>query len=155
LGLSRSTDQSAHALEDVYRRRYVGFRNALATVTGSYDTAHDAVQEGFARALKARKTFRGGSLEAVVFTARVVWPITWIDLRYEDGTRTRLATGHDGVVRFEVGHAHYARGHRLVSAVALDVSGRIIERQRFEPTAPGVYPCDRRIELARGILACP
>jgi RNA polymerase sigma factor (sigma-70 family) len=27
------------ALEDVYRRRYVGFRNALATVTGSYDTA--------------------------------------------------------------------------------------------------------------------
>jgi hypothetical protein len=44
-------------------------------VTGSYDTAHDAVQEGFARALKARKTFRGGSLEAVVFTARVVWPI--------------------------------------------------------------------------------
>jgi RNA polymerase sigma-70 factor (ECF subfamily) len=60
-------DQRTNALEDVYRRRYVGFRNALATVTGSYDTAHDAVQEGFARALKARNSFRGGSLEAWVW----------------------------------------------------------------------------------------
>jgi RNA polymerase sigma-70 factor (ECF subfamily) len=60
-------DQRTKALEDVYRRRYVGFRNALATVTGSYDTAHDAVQEGFARALKARNSFRGGSLEAWVW----------------------------------------------------------------------------------------
>jgi DNA-directed RNA polymerase specialized sigma24 family protein len=38
-------------LERLYRERYAGFRNALATVTGSYDTARDAVQEGFARAL--------------------------------------------------------------------------------------------------------
>lgn len=60
-------DQRTKALEDVYRRRYVGFRNALATVTGSYDTARDAVQEGFARALKARNSFRGGSLEAWVW----------------------------------------------------------------------------------------
>jgi RNA polymerase sigma-70 factor, ECF subfamily len=59
--------QRTEALEDVYRRRYVGFRNALATVTGSYDTARDAVQEGFARALKAQETFRGGSLEAWVW----------------------------------------------------------------------------------------
>jgi RNA polymerase sigma factor (sigma-70 family) len=55
------------ALEDVYRRRYVGFRNALATVTGSYDTARDAVQEGFARALRSQDDFRGGSLEAWVW----------------------------------------------------------------------------------------
>jgi RNA polymerase sigma-70 factor (ECF subfamily) len=55
------------ALEDVYRRRYVGFRNALATVTGSNDTARDAVQEGFARALRSQSEFRGGSLEAWVW----------------------------------------------------------------------------------------
>jgi RNA polymerase sigma-70 factor (ECF subfamily) len=55
------------ALEDVYRRRYVGFRNALATVTGSDDTARDAVQEGFARALRSQDDFRGGSLEAWVW----------------------------------------------------------------------------------------
>lgn len=37
----------------MYRERYVGFRNALAAVTGSYDSARDAVQEAFARAAGA------------------------------------------------------------------------------------------------------
>jgi RNA polymerase sigma factor (sigma-70 family) len=60
-------DERVRALEDVYRRRYVGFRNALATVTGSYDTARDAVQEAFARALRDRHSFRGGSIEAWIW----------------------------------------------------------------------------------------
>lgn len=109
---------------------------------------------GWSNDVKMAAGLEGGR-RPVLFTARVVWPITWIDLRYEDGTRTRLATGHDGVLRAEVGPAHYPRGHRLVSAVALDVSGRIVERQSFEPTIPGVYPCDRRIAIGRGVLACP
>jgi RNA polymerase sigma-70 factor (ECF subfamily) len=54
-------------LERLYQERYVGFRNALATVTGSYDTARDAVQEGFARAIERRDDFRGGSLAAWVW----------------------------------------------------------------------------------------
>jgi RNA polymerase sigma factor (sigma-70 family) len=54
-------------LERLYRERYLGFRAALATVTGSYDTARDAVQEGFARALANRHQFRGGSLAAWVW----------------------------------------------------------------------------------------
>jgi DNA-directed RNA polymerase specialized sigma24 family protein len=54
-------------LERLYRERYVGFRNALATVTGSYDTARDAVQEGFARAIEHQADFRGGSLAAWVW----------------------------------------------------------------------------------------
>src|SRR3954453_18707808 len=57
--LSLAMDELERAIEDLYRQRYVGFRNALATVTGSYDTARDAVQEGFARALAARRQFRG------------------------------------------------------------------------------------------------
>jgi RNA polymerase sigma factor (sigma-70 family) len=60
-------DERARAIEDLYRERYVGFRNALATVTGSDDTARDAVQEGFARALAKRRQFRGGSLAAWVW----------------------------------------------------------------------------------------
>jgi DNA-directed RNA polymerase specialized sigma24 family protein len=60
-------DERVRALEAVYRRRYVGFRNALATVTGSYDTARDAVQEAFARALRDRESFRGGSVEAWIW----------------------------------------------------------------------------------------
>src|SRR5436190_9400968 len=54
-------------LERLYRSRYLPFRNALATITGNSDGAHDAVQEAFARALRQRKSFRGGSLEAWVW----------------------------------------------------------------------------------------
>jgi RNA polymerase sigma-70 factor (ECF subfamily) len=54
-------------LERLYHDRYIGFRNALATVTGSYDTARDAVQEGFARAIEHHDDFRGGSLAAWVW----------------------------------------------------------------------------------------
>ena len=61
-------DARERALERLYRDRYVPFRNALATVTGSYDTARDAVQEAFARALRERASFRGdGPLEAWVW----------------------------------------------------------------------------------------
>jgi RNA polymerase sigma factor (sigma-70 family) len=54
-------------LERLYRERFAGFRSALATVTGSYDTARDAAQEGFARALANKHQFKGGSLAAWVW----------------------------------------------------------------------------------------
>ena len=57
---------SEQALEALYRTRYLGFVEALTTVTRGYDGAHDAVQEGFARALASRRGFNGGSLEAWV-----------------------------------------------------------------------------------------
>ena len=61
-------DEREQAIERVYRERYVGFRNALATVTGSYETARDAVQEAFASALRERHRFRGEApLEAWIF----------------------------------------------------------------------------------------
>lgn len=52
-------DARTRALEELYVTRYRSFRNALATVTGSRESARDAVQEAFARALAARDTFRG------------------------------------------------------------------------------------------------
>jgi RNA polymerase sigma-70 factor, ECF subfamily len=55
------------AIEAVYMARQQGFRNALATVTGGFDSARDAVQEGFAIALAKRSQFRGGSLEAWIW----------------------------------------------------------------------------------------
>ncbi|HTP28817.1 MAG TPA: sigma-70 family RNA polymerase sigma factor [Gaiellaceae bacterium] len=50
---------SGEQLEALYRERYLGFRRALAAVTGSYELAHDIVQEAFARALARRQTYRG------------------------------------------------------------------------------------------------
>lgn len=61
-------DDTEAALEQLYRDRYARFRDGLATVTGSYDTAHDAVQDAFAQALVKRRGFRGeGSLEGWVW----------------------------------------------------------------------------------------
>lgn len=51
-------DARARALEELYRRRYVAFRNVLATVTGSHETARDAVQDAFATALRRRGELR-------------------------------------------------------------------------------------------------
>jgi len=51
-------DARAQALEELYTERFVPFRNALATVTGSRESARDAVQEGFARALAERHRYR-------------------------------------------------------------------------------------------------
>ncbi len=59
------------ALERLYRTRYRALARVAIAVTGDVDRAHDAVQEGFARAYAARAQFRGeGSLEAWV--ARIV-----------------------------------------------------------------------------------
>jgi RNA polymerase sigma-70 factor, ECF subfamily len=79
------------ALEDLYVVRYTSFRNALATVTGSRETARDVVQEAFARALAARDSFRGeGPLAAWVWRIAMrvalerrncdeTWPVDGID----------------------------------------------------------------------------
>jgi RNA polymerase sigma-70 factor (ECF subfamily) len=59
-------------IEQLYRERYVGFRNALAPVVGSRDSARDVVQEAFARALRdSRKLRREESVGAWV------WQIAW------------------------------------------------------------------------------
>ena len=61
-------DALARELEDLYGARYISFRNALATVTGSRESARDAVQEAFARALARRERHReGASLAAWVW----------------------------------------------------------------------------------------
>lgn len=61
-------ESHATRIEQVYRERYVGFRNALATVTGDAESARDAVQEGFARALRSANAFRGDApIEAWVW----------------------------------------------------------------------------------------
>ena len=55
-------------IEALYRASFLRYRNALATVTGSYDSARDAVQQAFAQAIADRAKFRRqGSLGAWVW----------------------------------------------------------------------------------------
>jgi RNA polymerase sigma-70 factor (ECF subfamily) len=49
---------SMEPFEQLYRDRYVGFRNALAPIAGSADAARDVVQEAFAIALRDRRKLR-------------------------------------------------------------------------------------------------
>jgi RNA polymerase sigma-70 factor (ECF subfamily) len=59
-------------LEEVYRLRYRQFLRVTTAITGDEEAGHDAVQEGFASALRHRKSYRGeGPLEAWVWRAVV------------------------------------------------------------------------------------
>jgi RNA polymerase sigma factor (sigma-70 family) len=59
---------SKREIEALYREHYLGFRRGLAGIAGSYDGAHDVVQEAFARAIATRRQFRGdGPLGAWVW----------------------------------------------------------------------------------------
>jgi RNA polymerase sigma factor (sigma-70 family) len=55
-------------LEALYRRRFRDFLRIAAAITGDESLAHDAVQDGFGRALRSLRTFRGEApLEAWVW----------------------------------------------------------------------------------------
>jgi RNA polymerase sigma-70 factor (ECF subfamily) len=59
-------------IEELYRERYGGFRNALTPVVGSREAARDVVQEAFARALRdARKLRREDALAGWIWRIAV------------------------------------------------------------------------------------
>lgn len=61
--MSRSADCTA--IEAAYRAGFSRFLRVGIAVLGDRDAALDAVQEGFARAIRSRRSFRGeGSLDA-------------------------------------------------------------------------------------------
>ncbi|MFN2469756.1 MAG: RNA polymerase sigma factor, partial [Gaiellaceae bacterium] len=65
-------DGRQSAIEELYRTRHARFRDVLSCLTGSRQTAHGAVQEAFALALRDCGAFRGeGSLEAWVWTIAI------------------------------------------------------------------------------------
>lgn len=55
-------------LEQLYRSRFSVFLRVATAIVRDEDRAHDAVQDGFAAAIRERRRFRGeGSLEAWVW----------------------------------------------------------------------------------------
>lgn len=60
------------AIEHVYRRAYPRFLRVARATLGDDEQARDAVQEAFARAIRARPDFRGdGSLEGWIWQTLV------------------------------------------------------------------------------------
>jgi len=51
-------DTRADAIEKLYQDRFAGYCDALAPIAGSRESARDAVQEAFARALRQRRRLR-------------------------------------------------------------------------------------------------
>lgn len=61
-------DETASAIEAIYRERFHHFTRVAAAVTGSTALAGDVVQEAFVRALRYRSTYSGKSpLEAWIW----------------------------------------------------------------------------------------
>jgi RNA polymerase sigma-70 factor (ECF subfamily) len=59
-------------LETLYRERYPHFLRVAGLIAGDREGGHDAVQEGFAAAIRSRRAYRGeGPLEAWVWRAVV------------------------------------------------------------------------------------
>jgi RNA polymerase sigma factor (sigma-70 family) len=59
-------------LEDLYRGRYRYFLRVATAIVGDEASGHDAVQDGFAQALREQQSFRGeGPLEAWVWRTGV------------------------------------------------------------------------------------
>jgi RNA polymerase sigma factor (sigma-70 family) len=96
------------AIEAVYRRRFAAFMRVALAVTGDPETARDAVQEGFARALAHRAAFRGeGPLEAWLWRAvvncardaRRVRPALPLEAAADEHLRAPASAGGDAAVR--------------------------------------------------------
>ena len=84
----RASFEQVDAIEDVYTRRYAGFHRGVSALVGA-ELAHDAVQEGFARALRRRGQFAGdGPLDAWIW--RIVVR-TALDIRRTRGPETEAA----------------------------------------------------------------
>lgn len=54
-------------IETVYRARYAAFIRVATAIVGDRDQARDAVHDGFVRAVRHRRRFRGDSLEGWIW----------------------------------------------------------------------------------------
>jgi RNA polymerase sigma factor (sigma-70 family) len=95
-----------HAIEAVYRSRGADFYRFALARTSDPELARDAVQEGFARAIRAAHTFRGsGSLEAWIGRCVLNAAIDASrkaaaqELEIHPGDEARLSVEPDGDVR--------------------------------------------------------
>ena len=94
--------------------------------------------------------------EAVNVCCAVASDVATVELRYEDGTRTKLEPV-DGFLLYVIPPGHYPAGHRLAELAWLDADGRETAVRSFDTTQPDVYPCAKPEEkqLEYGVRICP
>lgn len=80
--------------------------------------------------------------------------VATVELRYEDGSSERLRPV-DGFVLAEIRPVHYPRGHRLALAIAYDQDGQELQRETLDTRSPGTYPCEKPVDIGKGVMSCP
>jgi hypothetical protein len=95
----------------------------------------------------------GGSTR-ILYSGHAKPQVATVDLRFQNGESERL-TPIDGFVLTEITPAHYERGTRLVTAVALDRSGKVLLTEHYRPQEMGVYPCKKPVDQGYGVKSCP
>jgi RNA polymerase sigma factor (sigma-70 family) len=111
-------------IEAVYRSAYPRFLRVAQAITGDVESGHDAVQEGFARALRGRRGLRRASAlepwlwRAVVNVAR--------DRRRADERRRRREVGADPLSGLAAAPESPAPDAAVIAAI-----GALPERQRL------------------------
>jgi hypothetical protein len=90
----------------------------------------------------------------VLFEGTVRDDVAVVELHFQDGAMEPVRPV-EGRVLYEIGSAHYPRGHRLERIVARDASGRKLDAREFRPNTPGTYPCDEPVDLGYGLRGCP
>jgi hypothetical protein len=118
-----------------------------------YNRGYGCPPRGWEQEETMSSSISGGG-PAVLFFARVVRGVAAVELRYEDGTRERHEPV-EGFVLHEVRLSHHRIGHRLAEASALSPEGRVLVRQAFDARQPGAYPCEKPVDIGKGVKACP
>jgi len=102
-----SREQLIGELEVLYRRRYRQFLRVAIAVAGNEAGGHDAVQEGFARAIRSAGSYRGeGNIEAwlwrIVLNAARAARADRVDAGVEDDSGADVVGGFVGEDDFGV-----------------------------------------------------
>lgn len=107
-------------IEAVYRRRLSELRRVATAITGSRETGVDAVQDGFARALRQRESFRAeGSLEG------------WLWRIVVNAAHTAVASERDVALDSVELETNGDRPHMTEPSPLRELVGRLPERQRL------------------------
>ncbi|HJU36209.1 MAG TPA: sigma-70 family RNA polymerase sigma factor [Gaiellaceae bacterium] len=107
-------------VEAVYRRRYRQFLRVATAILGDEASGHDAVQDGFAQALRAQRSFRSeGSVEGWVWRMVVNAALA---------SRRRRVARHETPETVEVASAN---GHDADDAGVRAWVAALPERQRL------------------------